>query len=578
RFRIRCGMTISIFFVIYALFLNTIYAFDKNQANNKYGIHLAQPHLEDLQKSKELVNSNGGDWGYVILVLQENDRDKNKWQEIFDKVREFHLIPIIRLATVPQADKWRRPNKEDAESWVNFLDSLHWVVKDRYVILFNEPNHGAEWGGEVDANNYAEVAITFAKKLREKSQDFFVMLAGFDASAPNSLPYYQDEAAFVDQFFSNIAIEQFNNLFSGLASHSYPNPGFSGSPHDIGRGSIRTYDWELSLLKQLGAKDLPVFITETGWKRGNEQTISEYFKLAFTKVWLPDEKVVAVTPFVLDYQGAPFLNFSWKKYQNNEFYPQFYTVQSLSKIKGDPIQLEKGEINFDPPKELVAHSSFHFTVKLKNLGQGVWDKEYGYQLSVVSPELEQARLRVNDQDKSFEYFFSDLKGVKPFGETEVDFYLKTNGILGKRKVQIVLEKNGQPILDNIVWQYETVPLPSLNFRVNLLPKLRSNGDNFEIQIFNENEEIVFKKKGLIVKGGQGKVDEVKNLVLGRKYRIVVLKQYYLPRQGFITFNKGVNKLKFERMLPFDFNPDGKLDLEDIWTLLKEPKSFILLFP
>src|SRR3989344_7420746 len=122
--------------------------------NNKFGIHFALPHLEDFQKAKELLNSNNGDWGYVTLVMQENDRDKNKWQEIFDRIRELHLIPIIRLATVPQADKWRRPGKEEADGWAEFLNSLHWVIKDRYVILFNEPNHGNEWGGGVDAANY----------------------------------------------------------------------------------------------------------------------------------------------------------------------------------------------------------------------------------------------------------------------------------------------------------------------------------------------------------------------------------------------------------------------------------------
>src|SRR3990170_4022812 len=180
--------------------------------NNKFGIHLAQPHLEDLEKAKDLVNSNGGDWGYVTLVIPENDRDKNKWQEVFDKMRELHLIPIIRLATVPQGDKWRRPTADDADSWVEFLNSLHWVVKDRYVILFNEPNHGNEWGGLVDPENYVKVALEFSKKLKEKNPDFFIMLAGLDASAPSSYPNFEDEGIFLKSVFNNGAVEQWNNL------------------------------------------------------------------------------------------------------------------------------------------------------------------------------------------------------------------------------------------------------------------------------------------------------------------------------------------------------------------------------
>src|SRR3989344_4604448 len=289
RFRIKCGMTMSIIFIFYAVFFNTTYAFGKDQTNNKFGIHLAQPHLEDLQKSQELVNSTGGDWGYVTLVIQENDRDKNKWQEVFDKMRELHLIPIIRLATVPEGDKWRRPTAGDADSWAEFLNSLHWVVKDRYVVLFNEPNHGAEWGGEIDAVNFAQVALTFAKKLKEKSPDFFIMLAGLDASAPSSFPLFEDEAVFLKSVFNNEAIEQWNNLLSGFASHSYPNPDFSGSPNAFGRGSVRTFQWELELIRSWGIKDLPVFITETGWRRGDESTVAQYFKTAFENVWLADD-------------------------------------------------------------------------------------------------------------------------------------------------------------------------------------------------------------------------------------------------------------------------------------------------
>ncbi|OGK13339.1 hypothetical protein A2859_05985 [Candidatus Roizmanbacteria bacterium RIFCSPHIGHO2_01_FULL_37_16b] len=540
--------------------------------NNKFGIHLAQPHLEDLEKAKDLVNSNGGDWGYVTLVIQENDRDKNKWQEVFDRMREFHLIPIIRLATVPQADKWRRPSKEDAEGWVNFLDSLHWVIKDRYIILFNEPNHGSEWGGEVDVDDYAQVAFEFAKKLKEKNSDFFVMLAGLDASAPSSTPSFEDEGVFLSRVFNNETIEQWNYVLSGFASHSYPNPDFAGSPYASGRGSVRTYEWELKFLQQLGVKDLPVFLTETGWRRGDENTVAEHFKTAFENIWLPDERILAVTPFVLDYQGEPFLNFSWKlpsakASEEHEFYPQFYMVQSLSKIKGDPVQIENGEINFDFPKDLVAHSSYHFILRLVNSGQAVWDKDFGYKLALFSQE-----------EKPFEYFFSDLKKVKPFSEVEVDLYIKTNGTLGKRKLKLILEKNSKPISEGKEWQFEIFPLPSLNFKTSLYPKLRSSANDFEIQVFNEEQEVILKKRNVEVKAGKGTINEVKNVALGKKYRLVILKRYYLPRQSFTIFHQGKNEVKFERMVPLDFNPDGKLDIDDIFAFFKNLRLIYLLLP
>lgn len=294
------------------------------EPNNKYGIHLAQPHLNDLKNTAELVNSNGGDWGYVTLVIQENDRDRAKWQDIFDRLRELRLIPIIRIATKPEGENWRRPKKEDADSWVGFLDSLNWVVKNRYIVLFNEPNHASEWGGVVDAASYAEVVGEFARKLKEKNMDFFVMLAGFDASAPHAPPKFEDEEIFLGK------IENFSifNFVDGWASHSYPNPGFSGSPWAYGRGTVRGYEWELELLGRLGIKkDLPVFITETGWirQKREEQRVAENYRIALENVWGSDSRVMAVTPFVLDYQTDPFLGFSWKLPGEQIFYQQYYT-------------------------------------------------------------------------------------------------------------------------------------------------------------------------------------------------------------------------------------------------------------
>ena len=39
--------------------------------NNRYGIHIAD--LNDISDVAPLVNSNGGDWGYVTLVASDND-------------------------------------------------------------------------------------------------------------------------------------------------------------------------------------------------------------------------------------------------------------------------------------------------------------------------------------------------------------------------------------------------------------------------------------------------------------------------------------------------------------------------
>lgn len=544
-----------------------VFAFDPSVPNNKFGIHLAVPDTEDIKKAAELVNSSGGSWGYVTLVIQENDQDKKKWQEVFDNLRKLKVIPIIRLATEPVGDNWRRPNRQDAESWANFLNSLNWVVKDRYIVLFNEPNHGREWGDETDPENYAETVLEFAKKLKEKSPDFFLMLSGFDASAPQQPPLFMDEEIFLSAI-KNAKPELFEEgLISGISSHSYPHPDYIGSAYDFGRGTVRTYQWEIDIFRQLFQRDLPVFITETGWKQGilSSDEVAENVRIAFEQVWLPDDRVRAVTPFILNYQTEPFTQFSWKKQKDDEFYPHFYKSKQILKEAGDPERIEKGRLFYDLPKELLIDSNYHFSINLTNLGQGYWDKDQDYYLKLLDSPFKN-------------FFFSEIAEVSPNSEGEVDLFLKTTNKEGKKKTRVEFYRDDKKILEGPKWEFNLLPLPQLIFNLDLFPKIKDEGDEFEIQIFDKNEQIVFKKKGVKVHVGKGKVDNVRNIYLGGRYRIVVLNSYYLPRQTHLIFNKSKNEITFESMLPMDFDKDGKFDWRDFAALLKNPKLISLFLP
>lgn len=552
---------------LFCIFNQQVFAFDSSRANNKFGIHLAQPDLTDLKKAADLVNSNGGDFGYVTLVMQDNDRDRNKWQEVFDKMRELRIIPIIRLATHPEGAIWPRPQAEQTTEWVNFLDSLNWVIKDRYIVLFNEPNHASEWGGNVDAQNYATIAKTFAQKLKEKNPEFFVMLAGLDASAPSAPPRYEDEFYFLKNVIDEINIYDFNNLFSGWVSHSYPNPAFSGPPGGDGRGSVRTYEWERGILSGWGIKDLPVFITETGWDatRLGEEVTAQNFDYTYQNIWLSDNRIVAVTPFILNYQGEPFLKFSWIKFGAQDYYPVYWRVQALAKKQGGPEVIEKGNLKHDLPNSLVVHSSYSFKVSVGNIGQAIWDKDRGYHLELTGI------------DKS-QYFFSEIKNLKPNQEQDVDLFIKTEDLKGEIKTKLVLFRDKEKLLESKDWMLRIVPYPSLVFRADTYPKLKTSGKDFELQIFDDHQQLVFKKSGLKITRQTAIVEEVPNIALGRKYRLVILKPYYLPRQEFLSFHKGQNQVSFKTMYPLDFSNDGKLDISDLTALFKNPRLLLLLIP
>ncbi len=555
------------YFILLALLFLLPFQIYAQEENNKFGIHLAQPQDEDIDRAEKLVNSNGGTWGYITLVIQENDRDLNKWQGIFDKLRERRLIPIIRVATQGEGSNWRRPDSADAKGWVDFFNKLNWVVKERYIILFNEPNHASEWGGSVDPVSFAKVNEEFARQLKKASKDFYIMMGGLDASAPSQRPNFEDEAVFLDEVIEEIGVDDFNKYFDGLSSHSYPNPGFVGSPYGSGRGTVRNYQWELEYLTLKGIKDLPVFITETGWNANalGRERIAEYFRTAYRDVWLPDPRIKAVTPFVLNYQTEPFLQFSWIKPQNAGEYPEYSVVQSMEKEKGRPDIRHSGRFIMDLPKEIVEDSTYHFQITLQNSGQAIWSEDEKYSL----------KLEGIDQSK---YLISAIGQIKPFDSRTFDVYLTTRDQVGEIKTEFVLYRGDEVIMKSNQWTFTIVPLPPLDFKVGLFPKFNTNSTNFEVQFFDEYEQLVFKISSLKVVNGKGNIEKVENIALGRKYRVVVLKKNYLPRQTFVRFKKENNEIEFESMLPLDFSGDGALNWNDIPAFFTSPQGILNIMP
>lgn len=314
--------------------------------NNKFGIHVFNEN--DLENAAKLVNSNGGDWGYVTIVITESERNHDRWQKTFDQMRRLHLIPIIRLATKPVGSVWEKPKQEEINNWITFLSSLNWVVQNRYVIIGNEPNLDNEWGGKSNAAEYAVYLQDFSQKLKRASSDFFILPAGL---APEPT-----EFKFIKQMLK-AGPDVFNHI-DGWTSHSYPTV------------SISLFKDELKIIN----KDLPVFITETGWSNKNlsEEEIGNKLTSAYKNEW-NDPKIVAITPFILNYPQPPFGVFSWEK-SDGSFYSFYSTIQKLNKEKGEPVQIESGTILGAFAQPLIPSGSDYIAIILaKNTGQSIWD-------------------------------------------------------------------------------------------------------------------------------------------------------------------------------------------------------------
>ena len=326
-------LTIFIFLLLSLInfLLPKAYAIEDPKAtqNNKFGVHIL--FSSELGDAAKLVNSSGGDWGYVTIPIQAGDKDLDKWQEFMDNAKRLHIIPIIRLSTEGDyftTNVWRKPNFADVLDFANFLNSLEWPTVNRYVVIFNETNRADEWGGEANASEYANVLTYAVEAFKSKDNDFFIISAGLDnASLYNQYTFMQEMYMAVPKVFREI---------DGIGSHSYPNPGFEQPPWVLTTKSISSFIYEKRLADLLANKKLPVFITETGWSSDkiSKTKIGNYFAEAFDSVWSSDN-VVAVTPFLFNAGAGTFAQFSLidKNGEKNDIYN---AIKDIPKAKGSP--------------------------------------------------------------------------------------------------------------------------------------------------------------------------------------------------------------------------------------------------
>lgn len=321
------------------------YSGDQWDKNNKFGLYVYAENRNYFEFAQQLVNSHGGDWGYVLIPFNVKDKDMEKWGRVFEQLRNKHLIPIIQLWDV-DLNKYKEQTKEAAE----FLNIFIWPIKERYVSVYNEPNSADFWYGAIDPAEYAQILDYTIKTFKDMNGDYFMLNGAFNVSAPTEKNHL-DSFIFMERM--NEEIPGIFDELDGWASHSYPQPNFSGSPFASGRWSIRAYENELEELKQLGVtKELPVFITETGWAHAqgkdhndsyyDAELVAEYFKISFEQVWLPDDRVRAVTPFTISYP-APFDHFSWI---NSDYVPykQYDEIKSMEKVAGNPPHFEEDSL------------------------------------------------------------------------------------------------------------------------------------------------------------------------------------------------------------------------------------------
>ncbi|MCC7367177.1 MAG: SH3 domain-containing protein [Chloroflexi bacterium] len=314
--------------------------------NNIVGLNVARLHQPIyIWATSDVVNANGGDWGYITVVWTVADReDRNaeyNFQQFLDRCFEHHVQPIVRVATTfsrstkpgnsPPGSKgmdgsWSRPDWDEPRKWRAFFERATWPSRHAWIIVGNEPNLGREWGDEVDAAGYARYLAHFLDVFQDTPR-FDVVSGALDISNSTQLPVMQDALEFLDEMAAAVP-----SIFERLpAWASNPYRVISGGPG--ARYTHLAYEAEFDRI----GREMPVLITEAGHlETGDEMEIARFYAEAF-RDWMADPKVVAATPLFWHPDRNEFWMFELDS-KNRFVYksPTYELLRKLPRMAGSP--------------------------------------------------------------------------------------------------------------------------------------------------------------------------------------------------------------------------------------------------
>lgn len=332
-------------------------AIQPSRPGARWGVHLllddgqTQWPVELWEEHLAYARALVGPGGYVVELIRADDLDVAKWQRFLDGAARQGLRPILRLATWQDraAGAWVAPPKDEGGSTyrafagrlARFVGALR-SSGQLDVIVGNEPNRGDEWGGRPDPAEYAQYLLDVSAALHAVGPGQVLVLNGaldqYVADSRGELVNGMASSAAAD-FMDGMqaANPRIWDAIDGWASHAYPLGPFSAPPaarqfqiDDLILGGPRTQDsprpglynrglnayrWELYQLRSYGVtRDLPIFVTETGWRHRASQApsvdafgatldpdqVAAYIRRAFDGDPYLDQQEYTWTPWAMD--------------------------------------------------------------------------------------------------------------------------------------------------------------------------------------------------------------------------------------------------------------------------------------
>lgn len=538
----------------------------------KAGVHLLSPSDEDFRNAGFLVNSQGGRNCWVTIVLREDEMTVENLARIHNLAREYNIRLIHRIEKGFTANgQWLMPTVQTVQKFIRALNGITPAAKDVYVVLGNEPTHGVMCGACTPESfaRWSSQAIDMLHAHDEKHDyDIHVGLAGQDVASPqqpeNGL---YDAAVFMDGMFQ--AEPDLLCKVDMWVSHSYPRS-FVGSPHDVGRLSARGYVWELNFAQSRAKDDckehvaqLPVFITETGYKNGIggvSDEVAYASTAAIMSYFEADPRVKAYTLFAYTYCGEPFEVFSLIPCSTHVENGNFATMRGGGRALYEaPKQAEiishvrKARTSVVCPEKLVVGMSAECMISATNQGTDIWNNIEGpYDMRLIGAV------------DGMEHEFTRFRGIRP-GETLSNKLTLTPQSVGEFEVGAGLMESGQLQLILAQWKLRVFDRPRVLLSVENMFGVRVTDQSGAVQIFDQNDDIVFRET-VDINEGEAVLQGVGGVVFGTCYRMVLLVDQNLPVQKeCVIFDEGENVVEMPRLLAVDRDGDGALTLSDVLT-------------
>ncbi|MEM7131208.1 MAG: hypothetical protein AAF702_33135 [Chloroflexota bacterium] len=246
--------------------------------NPKMGVHTRltdEVEEKKIRRTLEMVREMGATWivEYFPWAYVQPRPDARKWKHtdmVIQHANRQGLKVIARLGFVPE---WARPEETtplylDREQFGDFGRyaaefASRYANQVDYIIIWNEPNLGLEWGYEaVDATKYVEMLAIVYPMVKDANPDVQILagaLAPTLATADD--PTATNDLVFLQQMYSAGAAPYFDIL----AIHAYGFRFPPDEPADPDLINIRRTELLREIMVRNGDETKKAMITEGGW-------------------------------------------------------------------------------------------------------------------------------------------------------------------------------------------------------------------------------------------------------------------------------------------------------------------------